>query len=104
MSYRDARLGPWPVLALRDAVERGDWALAKQITLEIGPQMSGAKNRSWRETAAKIAVRHAGYVDPGPLRPPFVEIPKEVDEAAQKKAERWVRLCAKYRTKVGVPA
>ena len=30
-------------------------------------------NLSWRETAAKIAIRLAGYVDPGPLRPPFLE-------------------------------
>jgi dihydrodipicolinate synthase/N-acetylneuraminate lyase len=100
----DAWMGPWPVLALRDAVKRGDWELAKQITLEIAPQTSGAKNRSWRETAAKIAVRYAGYVDPGPLRPPFVEIPKEVAEATQKKAERWTRLCEKYRNKAAVPA
>jgi dihydrodipicolinate synthase/N-acetylneuraminate lyase len=90
-------MGPWPLLALRDAVKRGDWALAKQITLEIGPPTSGAPNLSWRETAAKIAVQYAGYVDPGPLRPPFVEIPKEIDEAMQRKAERWKTLCSKYR-------
>ena len=35
--------------------------------------------------------------DPGPLRPPFVEIPKEVDESMQKKAARWKTLCDKYR-------
>jgi dihydrodipicolinate synthase/N-acetylneuraminate lyase len=93
----DSWMGPWPVLALRDAVKRGDWALAKQITMEIGPPSSGAPNLSWRETAAKIAVQYAGYVEPGPLRPPFVEIPKEVDEAMKKKAERWKMLCDKYR-------
>lgn len=93
----DSWMGPWPVLALRDAVKRGDWALAKQITMEIGPPSGGAPNLSWRETAAKIAVKYAGYVEPGPLRPPFVEIPKEVDEAMKKKAERWKMLCEKYR-------
>jgi 4-(2-carboxyphenyl)-2-oxobut-3-enoate aldolase len=93
----DSWMGPWPLLALRDAVKRGDWEKAKQITLDIGPQNSNSPSLSWRETAAKIAVKYAGYVEPGPLRPPFVEIPKEVDEAMQKKAERWKMLCDKYR-------
>lgn len=93
----DAWMGPWPVLALRDAVKRGDWALARQISLDVGPQTSNAPSLSWRETGSKISVRYAGYVDPGPLRPPFVEIPKEVDEAMRKKAERWKTLCDKYR-------
>jgi dihydrodipicolinate synthase/N-acetylneuraminate lyase len=93
----DSWMGPWPVLALRDAVKRGDWALARQISLDVGPQSSNAPNLSWRETGSKIAVKYAGYVDPGPLRPPFVEIPKEVDEAMRKKAERWKTLCDKYR-------
>lgn len=93
----DAWMGPWPVLALREAVKRGDWALARQISLEVGPQSSNAPNLSWRETGSKIATKYAGYVDPGPLRPPFVEIPREVDEAMRKKAERWKTLCDKYR-------
>jgi dihydrodipicolinate synthase/N-acetylneuraminate lyase len=93
----DAWMGPWPQLALRDAVKRGDWALARQITLEIGPQSSAAPNLSWRETASKIGVKYAGYVDPGPLRPPFVEVPTEVDEGQKKKAARWKQLCDKYR-------
>lgn len=93
----DAWMGPWPVLALRDAVKRGDWALARQISLDVGPQTSNAPSLSWRETGSKISTRYAGYVDPGPLRPPFVEIPKEVDEAMRKKAERWKTLCDKYR-------
>lgn len=93
----DSWMGPWPLLALRDAVKRGDWALAKQITLDIGPQNSNSPSLSWRETAAKIAVKYAGYVEPGPLRPPFVEIPQEVDEGMKKKAERWKMLCEKYR-------
>ena len=38
----------------------------------------------------------AGYVEPGPLRPPFLEIPAEVTEAQKKRVERWQRLCAKY--------
>jgi dihydrodipicolinate synthase/N-acetylneuraminate lyase len=94
----DAWMGPWPLLALRDAVARGDRAAATDITADFAPPSTGAEpNLQWRETASKIAVRMAGYVDPGPLRPPFVKVPENVIEAQKKKVERWQALCAKYR-------
>ena len=92
----DAWMGPWPLLALRDAVAQKDWAKAKEIIFDIGPKGTRQPDLSWRETASKIAVRFAGYVDPGPLRPPFLEIPEAVTEAQRKKAENWKKLCAKY--------
>ena len=57
---------------------------------------TGKIDLSWRETASKIAIGMAGYVEPGPLRPPFLDIPQEVIELQRKKVERWQRLCAKY--------
>ncbi len=91
----DAWMGPWPLFALRDAVKRGDLKAAQTIILELtGP--TRAMNLSWRETAAKLAIAMAGYVEPGPLRPPFLDIPAEVIEAQKKRVERWQRLCAKY--------
>ena len=94
----DAWMGPWPQLALRDAVRAGDRDAAKAITLDIVPPNQPPASLSWRETAAKIAIRMAGYVDPGPLRPPFVEIPAEVTQRMQQRAERWNAICAKYRS------
>jgi dihydrodipicolinate synthase/N-acetylneuraminate lyase len=98
----DAWMGPWPQLAMRDAVARGDIAGAKAIVDDIMPPGSvpAVPDLSWRETAAKIAVKLAGYVDPGPLRPPFVDIPPEVIERQKKRVERWKGLCEKYRPKV----
>lgn len=93
----DAWMGPWPQLALRDAIKRGDREAAKAITLDIMGPRSTPTNYSWRETAAKIAIRLSGYVDPGPLRPPFLEIPPEVLERQTKRVERWKGLCEKYR-------
>jgi 4-(2-carboxyphenyl)-2-oxobut-3-enoate aldolase len=92
----DAWMGPWPLFALRDAVARRDAMAAKDIILDIAPPTSRAPSLSWRETAAKIAIGMAGYVEPGPLRPPFLEIPAEVIEAQRKRVERWQGLCAKY--------
>ena len=92
----DAWMGPWPQFALRDAVARGDIKTAKAIILEIAPQGTRKANLSWRETASKLGIGMAGYVDPGPLRAPFLEIPEEVLAAQRKRVARWKQLCAKY--------
>lgn len=94
----DAWMGPWPLIALRDAVARNDRALSEEITLDLIPP-PGPVDLSWRETAAKIAVGMAGYVEPGPLRPPFVKIPAEVAARQTKRVERWKHLCEKYQQK-----
>jgi len=96
----DAWMGPWPQLALRDAVKRGDMEAAREIILDIMPPGTVKADLSWRETASKIGVKLAGYVDPGPLRPPFLDIPPEVVEKQKKRVERWKQLCEKYRQKV----
>jgi len=96
----DAWMGPWPQLALRDAVKRGDLEAAKAITLDIAPPNQPPASLSWRETAAKIAIRMAGYVDPGPLRPPFVEVPAEVTERMTQRVARWKTICDRYRALV----
>jgi trans-o-hydroxybenzylidenepyruvate hydratase-aldolase len=93
----DAWMGPQPMLALYEAVTSGNIERAKEIYFELSPVMADRKvNLSWRETAAKIAIRHAGYVDPGPLRPPFTVIPDEVTAAQKASAEKWRALCKKY--------
>jgi dihydrodipicolinate synthase/N-acetylneuraminate lyase len=95
----DAWMGPWPQLALRDAVKRGDFKAAQDIILDIVPAGTVKADLSWRETASKIGVKLAGYVDPGPLRPPFLDIPPEVIEKQKKRVESWKKICEKYRQK-----
>lgn len=92
----DAWMGPWPQFALRDAVKRGDIAAAKAIMLDIAGPGTRKTNLSWRETGAKLAIAMAGYVEPGPLRPPFLEIPADVIDTQRKRVARWQQLCAKY--------
>jgi dihydrodipicolinate synthase/N-acetylneuraminate lyase len=96
----DAWMGPWPQLALRDAVKRGDFKAAQDIILDIVPPGTVKADLSWRETASKIGVKLAGYVDPGPLRPPFLDIPPEVIEKQKKRVESWKKICEKYRQKI----
>jgi dihydrodipicolinate synthase/N-acetylneuraminate lyase len=92
----DAWLGPWPLLTLRDALKARDFTRAREIILDLAPSGTTKPDLSWRETASKIAIRYAGYVDPGPLRAPFLEIPPEIDAAARRKAERWNDACRRY--------
>jgi len=94
----DAWMGPWPLFALRDAVARGDIEAAKAIMLDIAGPGTRKTNLSWRETGSKLAIAMAGYVEPGPLRPPFLEIPTDVIDTQRKRVERWQTLCAKYAT------
>ena len=94
----DAWMGPWPHLALRKAFQNGNLDLARAITADMSPPGSSPpKNLSWRETASKVGIRMAGYVDPGPLRPPFVEVPQEVIDRQSAKVAYWKTLCEKYR-------
>jgi dihydrodipicolinate synthase/N-acetylneuraminate lyase len=93
----DAWQGPEPFLALHEAVVTGDAARAREIMFAISPVLVDRKaNLSWRETASKIAIRYAGYCDPGPLRPPFVEVPEVVDRAQKARAEKWKELRKTY--------
>ena len=94
----EAWMGPEPVLALYNSVVTGNFDLAKEIYLSISPVMLDSKtDYSWRETAAKIAIRYAGYCNPGPLRPPFINIPESVDKAQKARATKWRKLCDKYK-------
>ncbi len=94
----DAWMGPWPQLALRDAVARKDFATANAITVEIS-----------RRTAAATRIRHGGKRRRR-LRcaTPATSIPvrcgrllskclPEVDEAQKKRVDNWQKLCEKYK-------
>ena len=94
----EAWMGPQVMLAYHEAVVAGDLARAKEIMLAVSPVMANPTvNLSWRETASKIGVKYAGYCDPGPLRPPFVEIPEAVDKAQKVRADKWTELCKTYK-------
>ncbi|MBV9325328.1 MAG: dihydrodipicolinate synthase family protein [Chloroflexi bacterium] len=97
-------MGPWPELALRDAIARGDTQAALRIMLDLGEQPlasgEGLAVRQWLETASKLASGYGDYAQPGPLRPPFVVIPPEVDQRVRKRAAYRQQLNERYRPEV----
>lgn len=105
----DLWMGPWPIFALRDAVERGDAEATQAVLGDLFPgRASGGApsgppaqpDLTWRETLAKIAAGFSDYCEPGPLRPPFVEIPTDVLERARNRAASWKAMAEKYRPRV----
>lgn len=94
----DIWMGPEPLLCLKKAVDSGDDARAREIVKDIMRNREYAADLPWRESGHKIAVRAAGYVDPGPLRPPFLEVPDEVTKKLERRAAYWRTLCDKYAT------
>lgn len=92
----DAWMGLEPLVFLRDAVDRGDVEAAKEAITDTMFKRGDPTALHWREPGHKIAVRFAGYCDPGPLRPPFLEIPEDVLDRQRARAEHWRGLCEKY--------
>ena len=97
-----AFMGPWPLLALRDAMEAGDYERARAILRDLSPTAPTGVGDGEAATdyARKVATKYAGYCDLGPNRPPFMEIRPESMERAIKQAEHWKELCAQYRPQV----
>ena len=100
----DIFMGPWPVLRGYQAVVDGDTETAKRIMKEIsgrdGSGLSGGRDPLLQEGGSgRTPQELAGYIKPGPARPPHFEA-HVGDERAQAWADRWLKLCEKYRPEV----
>lgn len=96
----DVWMGPWPLLKLRNAVDSGDYQAAKQVLADIQGIGGGFDANEPQDNARKLAATHAGYCNLGPNRSPFVVVTPQALENANKRAEGWKQLCAKYRPQV----
>lgn len=97
----DAAMGPWPLLALRNAVDEGDAETAKQVLRDIQNISAGEHEFGGPEdNARKLAATDAGYCNLGPNRSPFVVVTPDSLERARKRAAGWKGLCEKYRPMV----
>ncbi len=98
----DAWLGPWPVLHLRNLIERGDDEAAQAL---IGELMGdGAGGREDGEGSGFLAHELAGYVNPGPTRTPILQPSEAVVRSTQARVDRWKEFCEKYQPLVETAA
>ena len=102
-----AAMGPGPALAIMNAVKAGDqkaidewshaihWSGAPIDKMVKDPEVFAKFNIQ----IEKLRIGEAGYCKPGPMRPPYHDIPDDMAEAARECGRRWAQLC-----KLGVKA
>ena len=96
--------GPWPVIRLYEACVDGDVATAMRIQTEMSP--GGGDGGEYApamlsDVQGGNVQEFAGYIKPGPYRPPHALGPQAEDTSrAQQAAKRWTDLCEKYQPEV----
>ena len=102
-----AAMGPKPAMAIMQAVKARDqsaidewarvigWAGAPLDPLIKDPEIFAKFNIQ----IEKLRIGEAGYCKPGPMRPPYNDIPEEMAEASRECGRRWAQLC-----KLGIAA
>ena len=97
---------PWPVLAMIDAVKRGDMARAKEIQEDVQASTSGGGGGAqlgdrgqFTLQSEKMTMDAAGYAKAGPIRPPYNAIPQAIIDAAKVRGEKWRQMAERYAPK-----
>jgi len=100
-----ASMGPQPSIALMKAIEQNDKEAAKAISMDIAwanevideiisdPTVFASYNIQFE----KARISAAGYCNPGPVRPPYNFLPKEIRGKCEENGKRWTEICIKYR-------
>ena len=100
-----ANAGPEPLVAYSNALENNDPELADSILSDIrkvpshSPDFS--KFASYNIQAERMRAEYSDFMNPGPLRPPYRDVPDDWRTAGKAAGEGWAALRKKYaQTKV----
>ena len=94
--------GPEPLVALDDALKNDDEALAEQITADIAAVHSHSpadpviKFNAMNVQAEALQAMYSDFMKPGPLRPPYTDVPEEWRDAGKAAGSQWAELRKKY--------
>ncbi|MPW10954.1 aldolase [Paraburkholderia sp. CNPSo 3155] len=90
---------PSPIVANSKAILSGNLELAKEITAKLkwaeAPMFPGgdlARFMDYSIQIGHIRFKAAGLIDPGPSRPPYIEVPAEYVPGAIECGQRWAQL------------
>jgi trans-o-hydroxybenzylidenepyruvate hydratase-aldolase len=103
-----ALCGPTPTMRLRDEVARAkvtnDWSAAKTLADKIAaadiglfPKGEFAEFAKYNIGLEKERMNTAGWLDAGPVRPPYHLIPQEYLEGARRSGRAWAQLNAELK-------
>jgi trans-o-hydroxybenzylidenepyruvate hydratase-aldolase len=103
-----AALGPEPMVALMEAISKGDQALVEAVIADfqqVPPYVpAGAmKNFDYEDDfaryntqVAKWRLNLSGLIKAGPMRPPYTDLPEEWKQQAAQEVAGFAELRAKY--------
>ncbi|MFB6297633.1 MAG: dihydrodipicolinate synthase family protein [Salinirussus sp.] len=112
-----ASCGPLPALRLKEAIRTGDEERAEELNRrinatntkfypQVGPEAVYPEAMNVRHddlyglytiALQKARIRGAGYIDPGPPRPPYHVAPDELVEMAAESGREWAALAEELR-------
>jgi dihydrodipicolinate synthase/N-acetylneuraminate lyase len=93
---------PAPVNALARAIASGDWEraepIAERIIWAVAPMLEGGMGsfQDYSIQLGRIRFKEAGFIDPGPARPPYREAPAELVAGSAECGRRWATLQRDY--------
>ncbi len=95
--------GPAPVIALKEAIFAQDWERARRLTEEIEwalePLFPGGNFQEFLKYSIQLdnaQFAAAGFIRPGPTRPPYTWAPEAYLESARESGRRWAELQRRY--------
>lgn len=95
--------GPAPTLALLDALEAGDWDRAVELSARMAwafetffPEGDMATFGRHTVSIVKARMAEAGFLEPGPVRPPDPNTPEAYLEGGREAGRRWRALVDEY--------
>jgi dihydrodipicolinate synthase/N-acetylneuraminate lyase len=94
---------PAPIVALAGRIAARDWEAAKQLSDDVNWAISAMipDGDLAQFIAYSIQLGHerfaaAGLIDPGPCRPPYIDVPAHFVAGSRECGQRWKTLQAKY--------
>ena len=96
--------GPEPLVALGEALDRGDVARAEEIEADTRavpgwqpPQgTSQFTSKEMNVQGERMMALYGGYMKPGPLRPPYTDVAPEYLAAGKAAGTAWAKMREKY--------
>ena len=98
--------GPEPLVAQYRALAEGDLKRAQEITADI-QSVPRHTPLAWKTAfafnqmnvqAERMRAKYADYMEPGPLRPPYTDVPPEWEVSGKAAGEGWAQMRKKYVT------
>ena len=98
-----AAMGPEPVVALVEALHAGDMARMQEITQAMNalpnPLVDISQFASYNVQVEKARTNAAGYVNCGPSRAPYRDLPPDWAAAAEGNGKGWAELRRRFQRK-----